>query len=1005
MIESAKPNHALREKLNSLQIRRRLLKTIAGAEIADRADAEDKARRALRKMEKSEEASSKAEQKRVQDEADDRRLFEIRNKLAAAWGEDNPDVQKFLQIAQGMRNGGYGPQTPAEKKLFLQGRSVLEPNNVRIKNELTSIIKNEQRIKDTKNKIKGFFSRTKGVQETSPEDVPQNSKSVPSKGDTPRATQADKVLKNALNAVDKGVDVDKLGESKRENALRQIAMLLKQNTNVTGEKDLEDWINRELLEVYGSDKKSRERAVQAIKQAVYNDAKGQYAKVARDWADKAKETLPNGADKQSADNAIDDAKNKIGEVIEDEQEQGRKDATDAFIKNMKGWDGKPIDVTKIDGWDEKKFNQVLGLLIKDINNTKALKDAKVWGRDVYDNLVFFAAQRSQEEKRNLEARLVQITEQVQELTAKLNSRDDEMDLLKQEVENLKSKAEEKSTADKAMPAGAGINLSNIGNPNIRIEIPGSQANPVPPQVGRGYENPPYPPQGAPWPPQYTQYQPPPASAPIFENNQSAPKHEPTATTQQPQSNKGTPDVIAMPPDPTFKETADAAKNPERVPFSIHADAIRAQGLSKFGLQESQYNKYKSLWGRFGGWFNDYATTAMTGYISSALATKTGLLTLAGIGTASAPALMIAVGAGIIGGMYGAHLRKEQRQERLQASAIRAVEKRAEQNKWRIGADATDIDKALDKTLVSKRRKEMLFNLVVGVGVGYANFATHHGDWKLESAFGEKWWSAIAEKFNGVHPPAASVDAHLAACGAANISDAPTLPPSIDTSVKSWDGPVASDGSLNITLADTPPSDAAVVATPSNEQLDAAPGISVAAPVAPEQAAEPIMPGAQNQPEPIIVQDAGDTADLVPVVSEVASQSFDFEQPVTNGGVWTAVEKVLEQAGIEPNEAGGTDVLTLVTDAFEDYIQDGTAPGTRATSYFRNLGQGLLDTMTGQQGATQVTIRNPIDTAHLFANEDIYKDVVRRLADNRFVDDSVLSIIENIHTAAKAALNQ
>lgn len=171
-------------------------------------------------------------------------------------------------------------------------------------------------------------------------------------------------------------------------------------------------------------------------------------------------------------------------------------------------------------------------------------------------------------------------------------------------------------------------------------------------------------------------------------------------------------------------------------------------------------------------------------------------------------------------------------------------------------------------------------------------------------------------------------------------------------------------------------------------------------------AEPSLPDAPDD-----VSESPD-ASGVEDISAIDQAVMDaFTQPVTNGGVWTASERVWSAVGITPEsgQVGSLDLLTYLTDLAEDYTQDGSVTGTRETSYFRNLGEGLLARMTGQEGVTQATIRNPINMAELFGNEKIQQDILRRISENPALSAQTRSLIEvsaeKIFTLANTALSK
>lgn len=153
----------------------------------------------------------------------------------------------------------------------------------------------------------------------------------------------------------------------------------------------------------------------------------------------------------------------------------------------------------------------------------------------------------------------------------------------------------------------------------------------------------------------------------------------------------------------------------------------------------------------------------------------------------------------------------------------------------------------------------------------------------------------------------------------------------------------------------------------------------------------------------------ETAESVSAIDQAVMDAFT--QPVTNGGVWTASERVWSAVGITPESGrvGSLDLLTYLTDLAEDYTQDGSVIGTRETSYFRNLGEGLLARMTGQEGVTQATIRNPINMAELFGNEKIQQDILRRISENPALSDQTRRLIEasaeKIFALANTALSK
>jgi len=132
------------------------------------------------------------------------------------------------------------------------------------------------------------------------------------------------------------------------------------------------------------------------------------------------------------------------------------------------------------------------------------------------------------------------------------------------------------------------------------------------------------------------------------------------------------------------------------------------------------------------------------------------------------------------------------------------------------------------------------------------------------------------------------------------------------------------------------------------------------------------------------------------VAAVPASPYTFTHAVPT--VWTAVENVLQEAGITHKG-----LLNFVTDLVEDYTQDGSIPETRQTSYHRDYGAGLLAHMTGQQNVTQATIKNSINTAPLFASEPIFKSMKDRI-DNSFLtaqqQAEVKELLKKIHDVAK-----
>jgi hypothetical protein len=142
--------------------------------------------------------------------------------------------------------------------------------------------------------------------------------------------------------------------------------------------------------------------------------------------------------------------------------------------------------------------------------------------------------------------------------------------------------------------------------------------------------------------------------------------------------------------------------------------------------------------------------------------------------------------------------------------------------------------------------------------------------------------------------------------------------------------------------------------------------------------------------------AADASVVATDVPTAPASPYTFTQAVPT--VWTAVENVLREAGITHKG-----LLNFVTDLVEDYTQDGSIPETRQTSYHRDFGAGLLAHMTGQQNVTQASIKNPINTAPLFASEPIFKSMKDRI-DNSFLtaqqQSEVKELLKKIHDVAK-----
>ncbi|MBI5456201.1 aminopeptidase P family protein [Candidatus Kaiserbacteria bacterium] len=209
---------------------------------------------------------------------------------------------------------------------------------------------------------------------------------------------------------------------------------------------------------------------------------------------------------------------------------------------------------------------------------------------------------------------------------------------------------------------------------------------------------------------------------------------------------------------------------------------------RLGLSDAQYAQYEKRSSRIKGWLMDRFTTLaganILGLGGSAIAKGTMLATL---GAISFPALLAAgAGSALLGAYLGARLRRGKSQARQKAAAL-AAEVKA---KKAVGfldlgsADQTErFGKTLDRRYRSTRRREFLYNLLLGLGSGYAGYGLasseikagsyipefSSGDWKLEKSFGNNWWKFITNVFGGgTRAAAAPFSSHMAALEASDI---------------------------------------------------------------------------------------------------------------------------------------------------------------------------------------------------------------------------------------------